>query len=39
MQSFLINNFITLKLKNKKSEIYIDGEKFRQCKTLVINIQ
>jgi len=38
MKEFKVNEFITLKLENKKSNIYIKGELFQQCKFLLINI-
>lgn len=38
MQEFKINEFITLKLEQEKTNIYVLGEKFIQCKYLLINI-
>lgn len=38
MRKFSINDFITLRLENGKTEIYVLGEKFLQCKYLLINI-
>jgi uncharacterized membrane protein YvbJ len=35
---FEINDFITLKLENSKTVIYIKGKKFIQCKYLLIEI-
>ncbi|MFX1426312.1 MAG: hypothetical protein ACFFBE_07655 [Promethearchaeota archaeon] len=36
MDNFKINNFLTLKLENNKTYIYIKEEKFIQCKFLLI---
>jgi len=38
MQEFKVNEFITVKLENKKSNIYVKGELFEQCKFLLLNI-
>ena len=38
MKEFKVNDYITLKLENKKTNIYIKGELFRQCKFLLLNI-
>jgi hypothetical protein len=38
MKEFYVNEYITLKLKNGKTIIYVAGERFRQCKYLLINI-
>jgi len=35
---FKINDYLTLKLEGKKTEIYVKGEKFMQCKYLLMNI-
>ncbi len=35
MAEFNINQFITLKLENKKTNIYIQGTKFLQCKNVI----
>ena len=35
---FIINQYITLKLEDKKTDIHINGEKFMQCKKLLLNI-
>ncbi len=35
-KEFYINNFITLKLEDNKSKIYINGILFRQCKHLLL---
>ncbi|KKL92407.1 hypothetical protein LCGC14_1885010 [marine sediment metagenome] len=37
-KEFIINNNIVLKLENGKTNIYIKGNLFRQCKFLLINI-
>ena len=37
IKEFNINNFITLKLENSISNIYINGKLFRQCKFLLLN--
>ena len=36
IKKFKINDYITLKLENKKTVIYIDGEEFQQCKYLLL---
>ncbi len=38
MNEFKINEYITLRLEDKKSNIYIKGELFQQCTFLLINI-
>lgn len=38
MQEFRVNNYISLKLENKKTIIYVDNEKFKQCKYLLLKI-
>ncbi len=38
MNEFKVNEYITIKLENKKSNIYIKEELFQQCKFLLINI-
>jgi glycine cleavage system H protein len=38
MLKFKINDYITLKLENDKTNIYVAGKKFIQCKSLIINI-
>ncbi|HEC38923.1 hypothetical protein LCGC14_0843180 [marine sediment metagenome] len=38
MQEFKVNNYITLKLESKKTNIYVKGEFFEQCKFLLLNI-
>lgn len=38
MQEFKINRFITLKLENDRTLIYIAGKRFEQCKRLLLNI-
>ena len=38
VEEFSVNQFISLKLVNDKTEIYVLGELFRQCKFLLINI-
>ena len=35
---FEVNDYITLKLEGKSTVIYVDGEKFDQCKFLVLSI-
>ena len=35
---YKINKYITLKLENNKTNIYIDNERFIQCKFLLINV-
>ncbi|MFW9969075.1 MAG: leucine-rich repeat domain-containing protein [Candidatus Odinarchaeota archaeon] len=38
MEEFRINKFITLKLENGATVIYVNNEEFMQCKALLINI-
>ena len=38
MEAFKVNEFITLKLEVGKTVLYIAGERFKQCKFLLLNI-
>jgi len=38
MKEFRVNEYITLKLLDNKTEIYVNNQLFRQCKFLLINI-
>ncbi len=38
MNIFKVNKYLTLKLEDKKTNIYINGELFNQCKYLLLNI-
>jgi len=38
MREFKVNEYITLKLQNDETIIYIAGEKFRKCKYLLLSI-
>ncbi len=38
MKEFKINKYITLKLENGKTSLYVDGKYFRQCIQLMLNI-
>ncbi len=38
MNEFKVNKYLTIRLENKKSNIYIKDELFQQCKVLLINI-
>lgn len=38
MQEFIVNDYITVKLENMKTNIYVKGELFEQCKFLLLNI-
>ncbi len=38
MKEFQVNNFITLKLEDKKTVLFVAGERFLQCKYLLLNI-
>jgi hypothetical protein len=38
MSEFKVNDFITLKLENDNTEIYVKGEKILSCKKIAINI-
>jgi len=37
--TFKVNRYITLRLENRKSNIYVRGKKFQQCKYLLLDIQ
>lgn len=39
MKVFKINNYITVKLEQNDTVIYLSGERFRQCKSLVLNLK
>ena len=36
VKEFKVNEYITLKLENKKTVVYVAGERFNQCKYLFI---
>lgn len=38
MNDFIVNNFLSLRLENGKTNIYIRDKLFRQCKILLLNI-
>ena len=38
MKEFKVTEYITLKLENNNTEIYLDGSRFMQCRSLLINI-
>jgi hypothetical protein len=38
MKEFKVNKYITLKLQGEETFIYVKGEKFLQCKYLLITI-
>ena len=38
MNPFKVNDYIELKLENGKTNVYVDGERFIQCKQLLLNI-
>ncbi len=38
MKEFEINKYLTLKLENGRTNIYINNKKFQQCKYILINI-
>jgi len=38
MKEFQVNNFITLKLEDGKTIIYVAGERFQQCKYLLLDV-
>ena len=38
MKEFVINEFLTLKLEDGKTNIYVKGERFNQCKFLLFEI-
>lgn len=35
---YIVNDYITLKLENRKINIYVKGMLFNQCKRVVFNI-
>ncbi len=37
-KEYQINDYLTLKLENKATTIYVDGKQFLQCKFLLLNI-
>ena len=37
-KEFVVNDYITLKLENGKTEVYIAGEKFIQCRNIAYNL-
>lgn len=37
-KEYQINDYLTLKLENKATTIYVDGKQFMQCKFLLLNI-
>ncbi|MEE9378668.1 MAG: hypothetical protein V3V33_11620 [Candidatus Lokiarchaeia archaeon] len=38
MEKFELSKYLTLKLEDGKTNIYIEGELFLQCKSLMLNI-
>ena len=38
MKEFKINDFFTVKLEAGKTNIYVNGQIFRQCKYIMLNI-
>jgi hypothetical protein len=38
MIEFIVNEYITLKLERNKTNIYVDGKIFKQCKYLAFNV-
>ena len=38
MKKFIINEHLSLRLEEKKTHIYVSGEKFRQCMFLLLEI-
>jgi len=38
VEEFVVNNLITLRLEDGKTNIYINNRKFKQCKRILINI-
>ena len=39
MREFQINNYISLRLEDDETIIYVGGQRFRQCKYLLLNIK
>ena len=37
MKEFEVNEHITLELENNQTVIYIDGERFNQCRYILLN--
>ena len=37
MKEFEVNEHITLKLENNQTVIYINGERFNQCRYILLN--
>lgn len=37
MQEFKVNDYITLKLENNTTVIYVDNKRFNQCKFLLMD--
>jgi hypothetical protein len=38
VRKFKVNQFLSLKLENGKTHLYVNGEKFRQCKYLLLSV-
>jgi len=38
-KEFKVNEYLTLKLEGKKTNIYVNSEQFRQCRFLLIEVQ
>ena len=38
MKEFIVNEYVTLKLEDGKTNIYVKGQLFNQCKFLLLNI-
>ncbi|MGV9198944.1 MAG: leucine-rich repeat domain-containing protein [Promethearchaeia archaeon] len=38
IKTFKVNEFLTLKLENRRTNIYVNGKLFTQCKYLLLNI-
>ena len=38
MKEFIINNYLSLRLEYNETNIYVNGENFKQCKFILLNI-
>jgi len=39
MKEFKVNDYIKLKLESRTTMIYVNGERFKQCKNILLNIK
>jgi len=38
VQEYIVNDYIALRLENRRTNIYVRGKLFNQCKRVVFNI-